>query len=221
VLRGRVAHLVRVAPPPTLEHADVILVSHAHYDHLDLRSLRRLPREARVVVPFGLGRTIRRFGFAVDEVEEGDVVELGPLRVQVTHAEHAPGRGLVARGVLPVGYVVDGSLTVYFAGDTDVFPGMASIAPALDVALLPVSGWGPRVPEGHLDPARAAASLRLLQPRVCIPIHWGTFRPFHRGRPYDVDAGAGERFRALAHDVAPLVEVRVLAPGERTIIQSG
>ena len=220
MLRGRVAHLARVhAPPADVEHVDAILVSHAHRDHLDLPSLRRLPRTARVVVPQGLGRRVTRLGFRdVVEVDEGDEVDVVGVRVQTTHAEHAPGRGAFARGALPVGYLLRGSLDVYFAGDTDLFPEMASLAPGLDLALLPVSGWGPRVPAGHLDADRAARALQLLAPRVCVPIHWGTFRPLYRPTPYDVDAGVAERFAARAHELAPAVEVRILAPGGHTIV---
>src|SRR5262249_62274960 len=72
-----------------------------------------------------------------------------------------------------LGFVLEG---VYFAGDTDLFDGMADIgAVGLDVALLPIWGWGPRLPRGHLDPERAAEATRLLAPRVVIPIHWGTY----------------------------------------------
>ena len=74
-----------------------------------------------------------------------------------------------------LGYVVSGSQQVYFAGDTDLFAGMSALAGALDVALLPVAGWGPKVDAGHLDPLRAAKSLPLLKPRIAVPIHWGTY----------------------------------------------
>src|SRR5262249_15506342 len=67
-----------------------------------------------------------------------------------------------------LGYVLRGSRSVYFAGDTDLFAGMAALAP-LDVALLPVAGWGKKLGPGHLDPQRAAAALALLRPRIAVP----------------------------------------------------
>ena len=70
--------------------------------------------------------------------------------------------------------------SVYFAGDTDVFPGMAELAP-VDVALLPIWGWGPTMGPGHMDPARAAEAAALLGARLAIPIHWGTYYPVHLG----------------------------------------
>ena len=73
-----------------------------------------------------------------------------------------------------------GGRSVYFAGDTDVFEEMADLAP-VDVALLPIWGWGPSMGPGHMDPARAAEAARLLDARVAIPIHWGTYFPIHLG----------------------------------------
>jgi L-ascorbate metabolism protein UlaG (beta-lactamase superfamily) len=115
--------------------------------------------------------------------------------------------------VLPsLGFVVSGSRTIYFAGDTDLFDGMDAIADSLDVALVPVAGWGPRLPPGHLDPARAAEAVRRLRPRVAVPIHWGTLKPVYRRTPYS--GGAPEEFAARVGEVAPEVEVRILRVGE-------
>jgi L-ascorbate metabolism protein UlaG (beta-lactamase superfamily) len=109
-----------------------------------------------------------------------------------------------------LGFVVD---RVYFAGDTDLFDGMAEIgARGLDVALLPIWGWGPRLPPGHLDPERAAQATRLLAPRVVIPIHWGTYRRAGMRRG-DLDRPAREFAGAVAR-AAPGVDVVVLRPGE-------
>jgi L-ascorbate metabolism protein UlaG (beta-lactamase superfamily) len=215
VLRERVAHLTRTvaAGHPRRLTPDLVLISHAHWDHLDRRSLRLVSRDAHVVVPRGLGRKVARIGFHdVVELVEGMEVELAGVEVEATHAEH---------GRRALGYLLRGSTTAYFAGDTDLFDGMASLEPELDLALLPVSGWGPRLPPGHLDPAGAARALQLLEPRVAVPIHWGTFRPFYKRTPYDTDAGAGARFAALARELAPDVDVRVLRPGERAVIRSG
>src|SRR5262249_60752921 len=92
-----------------------------------------------------------------------------------------------------LGDLIEPSTRVYFAGDTDLFGGMQELAPGLDVALLPVAGWGPRVGSGHLDPQRAAETLRLLRPRVAIPIHWGTYRRLGRApaAPAPPPAGRG------------------------------
>jgi L-ascorbate metabolism protein UlaG (beta-lactamase superfamily) len=116
----------------------------------------------------------------------------------------------------PVGYVVRGSRSAYFAGDTDLHHTMAHLRGSIDVALLPVWGWGRSVGPGHLDPGSAARAAALIAPAVAIPIHWGTFALplIARG---DLERPARE-FAALTNRHAPNVDVRVLAPGERTII---
>ena len=73
-----------------------------------------------------------------------------------------------------MGYLIRGSHQIYFAGDTDLFEGMATLAPDLEIALVPIWGWGPSLGPGHLDPRRAAEALRLLQPLLAVPIHWET-----------------------------------------------
>jgi L-ascorbate metabolism protein UlaG (beta-lactamase superfamily) len=75
------------------------------------------------------------------------------------------------------------------------------------VALLPVAGWGPKLGPGHLDPHRAAAALALLQPRVAVPIHWGTYRA---GRRHAGSAAPAEAFARAAAQLAPDVRVEIL-----------
>ena len=219
LLRTRVMHLRRLAalPPDRLE-PDAVLLSHVHWDHLDLRSLDLVARDAVVVVPKGAGRLVRKRGFTnVVELTEGEQIAVGATNVQATEAEHKVGgraRNAISEAL---GYVVAGSKTVYFAGDTDLFEGMASLAPRIDAALLPVAGWGPRLPPGHLDPLRAANALRMIQPRVAIPIHWGTYAPLTTRAPNGA-AAAPEEFRRQAAMLAPGVDVRILQVGESTVL---
>lgn len=218
LLRRRVAHLRRlvpVAPAPDLSSGGAVLISHAHHDHLDVPSLRRLPRAVPIAIPQGYGKLAVRAGFGdVREVVPGDRVELGGAQVLVTRARHDGRRWAIGHQRLALGYVVEGPPRIYFAGDTDLFDGMSDLAGGLDVALLPVAGWGTRLPEGHLDPEGAARALALLRPRIAIPIHWGTYAsPLARVR----DPGLPAReFARLAAVHAPQVEVRVLRPGEGT-----
>ncbi len=99
---------------------------------------------------------------------------------------------------------------------------MAELAP-LDLALLPVAGWGPRLPPGHLDARRAAEALRLLEPRVAVPIHWGTYSLDHRSgaRAKRLVREPAEEFRRLAAELAPAVDVHVLAGASRSISSDG
>ena len=213
VLRSRIFHLRRKSSvdPGALDGVDVILISHVHHDHLDLPSLDRLDRGAQVLVPAGAGSLLRRRGFrVVREVHAGQEVDLGAVRVRATHAEHAASRRLGTGRTQPVGYVISGTRTVYFAGDTDLFEAMDELG-RIDVALMPVAGWGPRLPAGHLDPARAAQALELIKPRVAVPIHWGTYAPWRPPRGQDAPA---QTFAEIASRITPAVDVRVLRPGQ-------
>ena len=154
VVRRHVLHLRRsgVAAPEALRDLQAVLISHAHWDHLDLRSLRKLPRDVRFVVPRDAGRLLRRKRFTdVVELGAGEASEIGEVAVTATYAEHDAGRGPLGPRSPALGYLITGSKRIYFAGDTDLFPEMASLAP-VDLALLPVAGWGPRLPAGHLTP---------------------------------------------------------------------
>jgi L-ascorbate metabolism protein UlaG (beta-lactamase superfamily) len=138
------------------------------------------------------------------------------LRVTATAAHHPARRWFRAPWVPSLGFVVEAAGTrVYFPGDTDIYPEMEALAP-LDVALMPVWGWGPTLGEGHLNPRSAAEALRLLQPRVAVPIHGGTFFPIGWGGGRLLDPP--HEFAAHAAQLAPEVDVRVLPPGGEVVL---
>jgi L-ascorbate metabolism protein UlaG (beta-lactamase superfamily) len=218
VLRERLLHLRRLhpAPDPALTSGtDAILVSHLHPDHLDRRSLRLLPREAQLFGPSGARRLLRLSGRAVTEMGAGEVAEVGPVRVRAVPAAHDPRRHPLARAGGAIGFVIEGSRSIYFAGDTELFEEMSQIGP-VDIALLPVWGWGPRAGRGHLNPEDALEALRRIRARLCVPIHWGTLLSVMMGarRPRWLTEPPRE-LRRLAELEAPDVEVRVLQPQQR------
>jgi L-ascorbate metabolism protein UlaG (beta-lactamase superfamily) len=220
LLRRRVGHLRRAVSldPRVTEGLAAILVSHGHHDHLDVPSLERLDRSVPVVAPRGLGRLLAKHFESVVEVEEGDQLSFGPLLLRVTQAEHDSRRHFGRVRANAVGYALVGSSNVYFAGDTGPFDEMEGLVPDLDVALLPIWGWGATLGRGiHLDPVSAANALRLLRPRIAVPIHWGTYLPLYLGLR-KAPAFLSEPAMAFAREaaaVAPEVDVRVLKPGER------
>ena len=194
---------------------DAILLSHLHHDHFDVPSLRMLSPAATVVVPRGgNGLVPSRFGM-IEEVEPGDTIVLGGVTVRAVRAEHGGSRLPFGPGAAAVGFLIEGTHRIYFAGDTAVFPGMAEFADGLDVAVLPVGGWGPTLRGGHMNPVQAGDSLRLLQPRVAIPVHWGTLWPMGLGRVWrDRFEQPARAFYEAARAAAPQVLVELLEPGD-------
>jgi L-ascorbate metabolism protein UlaG (beta-lactamase superfamily) len=218
LLRDRVFHLKRRGPkvaPSLYQDIDLVLISHLHWDHFDVPSLKLLSRDIQLVVPPGAASLLNRHGFRnIREIRPGEIFEVGDLIIQATYARHegrAYRRG--SSGVC-LGYLVRGSLVVYFPGDTDIFPEMVDLSDNLDVALLPVWGWGPNLGSGHMNPQRAAEALTLLRPRIAIPIHWGTFYPRWLGwlRPY-LMSQPPQVFHQEAARLMPEVEVQILPPG--------
>ena len=220
LLRNRVAHLRRASGVSARAQrgVDAVLISHGHYDHLDLPSLEKLGKKLPIVVPRGLGGLLRKKRFeSVLEIEAGENLAIGDVEIRAVRAEHDRSRGPFGASADPVGYIVSGSTSIYFAGDTDLFDEMADLGP-VDVALIPIWGWGPGLGGGHLDPGRAAQAVARIGPKVVIPIHWGTYFPIHlglAGRPGFVDLPPVE-FAAALKEHAPEVELRVLRVGEAT-----
>src|SRR5947199_338861 len=113
-------------------------------------------------------------GRILDGVRGPELTFLGHSTVRIELA----GRTRLTDGpaTRAMGHLLEaGGHSVYAAGDTDLFDGMADLGErGLGVALLPVWGWGPTLGPGHLDPLRAAQAVALLRPRVAVPVHWGT-----------------------------------------------
>jgi len=164
---------------------DVVLVSHNHYDHLDVGTLRALQRRdhPRIVTALGNGRFLARAGLGgAIELDWWQAVPLGELIVTCVPARHFSARGLSDRNRnLWSGFVVSApSGHVYFAGDTGWGAHFADIGARFDpirLALLPIGSYMPRwfMQPAHIDPAQAVAAHHALGARTSIPVHFGTF----------------------------------------------
>lgn len=218
VTRSRVMHLRRQTGESLPPRPDAVLLSHQHFDHLDLPSLRRFGPDVRIIAARGTRRLLTRKGFRrVEEVAVGDGVAIGPVMVTAVPAEHDGRRHPFAPHGEAVGFLVEGSRSVYFAGDTDLYEGLSDHVPGVDLALLPVWGWGHTLGPGHMDPERAARATGLIRPRLVVPIHWGTFFPagLARWRGHHLERPPRE-FAERVAGYSPETEVRVLEPGEST-----
>ncbi|WP_369211802.1 MBL fold metallo-hydrolase [Streptomyces flavofungini] len=223
----RLAHLRRrrgALPPPEAAVADVVLLSHLHADHLHVPSLARLAPGTRALLPRGAGRSVpglaRRLPqLRFTEVVPGDKVEVDGLVIRVVSALHDGRRLPVGPQLSPaLGYVLHGEARTYFAGDTGLFETMADEVGDVDVALLPVGGWGPCLGHGHLDAGRAAEALARLAPRSAVPVHYGTYWPIGMDavRPHEFHA-PGAEFERHAGRLAPKVTVHRLTHGESVL----
>lgn len=221
-LRDRLGPLRRRGASVDLDaigRVDAVLLSHAHPDHFDRGSLRRLEGEPLMIVPMGLGRVIERMGFRTREIAPGERAEVGGTGVVAVEARH--GRWPRHPAAATLGYLVEGVPSVYFAGDTSAFAGLGALAGRVDVALLPIGSWGPHRAPWHLGPRGAARLAHTIGARIVVPIHWGTLYPAGLARVWrrPLDAPAA-RFKSACADLAPATESRVLGLGETTTVDA-
>jgi L-ascorbate metabolism protein UlaG (beta-lactamase superfamily) len=148
------------------------------------------------------------------EVEPGDLVEFRGLQIRVLAADHDGRRhpGSAHRGPA-LGYLVEGSRRCWYPGDTGPDLGFGEVA-SVDVALVPVGGWGPTLGQGHLNPQQAAQAVRLIHPDHAVPVHWGTWWPIGLPeRPDLIDRPAVAFAEHVARE-APTTRVHLLDHGQ-------
>ncbi|MGW4275511.1 MBL fold metallo-hydrolase [Streptomyces seoulensis] len=175
-------------PLAALGPVDVVVVSHDHYDHLDMPTIKALAgTDTLFAVPLGVGAHLERWGVGADRLRELDwheATEVGGLTLTATPARHFCGRGLRnTQHTLWASWVVAGEEhRVYHSGDTGYFDGFADIGAAhgpFDATMIQIGAYSEFWPDIHMTPeegVRAHLDLQGGAPHgVLLPIHWGTF----------------------------------------------
>ncbi|MFD7611522.1 MBL fold metallo-hydrolase [Streptomyces sp. NPDC059828] len=228
-------------PLTALGPVDVVVISHDHYDHLDMPTIRALASTDSVfVAPLGVGAHLERWGVSetlLRELDWGESTEVAGLRLTATPARHFCGRGLRnQQHTLWASWAVLGPSghRVYHSGDTGYFPGFKEIGAEhgpFDATMIQIGAYSEYWPDIHMTPAegmRAHLDLQGGQPSgVMLPIHWATFNlaPHPWDEPGEgcvtaaAEAGArlalplpGQPFEPTAADVPAAPWWRAVAP---------
>ena len=201
--------------PETLPPIDAQLVSHGHYDHLDLPTLKAVG--APVITGLRLGRILRRRGLLATELGWWEQAQVRELSITFVPAQHWSRRGpFDANQTLWGGFIIQGrSATLYHSGDTAWFEGFADIGrrfPGIHAALLPIGAYDPGwfMEKQHMNPEQALKAFGELGADTFFAMHWGTFKL--TDEPLDEPPARLEIERARLG--LPRERVRVLAVGE-------
>ncbi|WP_271218192.1 MBL fold metallo-hydrolase [Streptosporangium carneum] len=171
-------------PLTALPVVDAVVISHDHYDHLDMATVRALTarQAAPFLVPLGIGAHLERWGVPRSRIVELDWEEetlVAGLRFVATAARHFSGRTLTRNTTLWGSWVVAGkNRRVFYAGDSGYFDGYAGIGSAhgpFDLTLMPVGAYSPSWPDIHMNPEEAVNAHLDLGGELLLPVHWASF----------------------------------------------
>ena len=188
----------------TVDKCDLMLITHAHFDHIgDALEIAR-KTNPKIITIAELGMWLGSKGIDGDSIvagNKGGTLEVDGIKVTLVHAEHSCGisdNGQILYGGEPCGLVIEfeNGYTIYFAGDTDVFGDMALIGQLskLDAAFLPIGDFY------TMGPERAAKAVELLGVKTVVPMHFATF-PILTGRPSQLQELVGKGVKVL--DIKP------------------
>ena len=186
---------------------DAVLVSHAHMDHCDLATLRRLPWRTRAVVQEGNRDLVRRFA-RVDELKWSEATEVNGARVEAIEVNHWGARKLTDKHRGYGGFLVEKrGRALVFGGDTaytEAFARLRRRAPRVTLAILPIGAYDPYV-YVHANPEQSWRMAREMGARYILPMHHSTFRlsrePADEPRRRILAAAGAERWRVALTEI--------------------
>ena len=196
---------------------DLVLITHAHFDHLNRKSLRQIAANQPIVVPAGVGDLVHGLGFEkVYEINWWERLRFPGAAITFVPAKHWGARKVTDHHRGYGGYVIDmGGRTIYHAGDSGYFPGFREIGKKFrpEVALLPIGAYhGPKFGENHMTPEQALRAFGDLRSKFLVPMHFGTYRlsyePLHE---------PPQRLMEEATRAGRLSDVRFLIEGMPTL----
>jgi L-ascorbate metabolism protein UlaG (beta-lactamase superfamily) len=210
----------------------VAVVSHPHFDHLHLPSLRKLSPEVRIVAPVGTARALARAAPAisrrVEEVAPGEAVDVDGVVIRAVRAAHDDRRSPLSHyRAPPLGFIIEAGsenpMRVWFAGDTRLFTEMSDFRP-VDVAVIPIGGWGPPSARPTLGPTQAAEAAGRVGAKDAVPVHFGTFWPLglryiNRLNFRQRFVEAGPRFAAALATCCPTSTAHLLKIGNTATVR--
>ncbi|HEY6827388.1 MAG TPA: MBL fold metallo-hydrolase [Gemmatimonadaceae bacterium] len=225
--------LPRVSAPgialADLPKLDALLLTHAHADHLSFDSLERLPRDIPLIAPPAVAKWLRRLGFdSALPLAPADSMRLSTVTLHAAAATHKGNRYGFDRWRSAANmYLLDGSTTTFFAGDTALVEDTHHLVERtlwqrgreLDLALLPIGyapWWKPGFRRGHLTHEDALELFERLRASVFVPYHWGTFRHVTATAH---DAINRLKARLASHHLSDAV--KILEPGETLEVSAG
>ena len=176
VRRRKPALIPELVPKP-----DIILISHAHYDHLDLKTLKQMDKSIPIFLPAKTKAVVEPLNFeSIVEVSHFETVKFNGIEITALPVQHNKGRSLIYPNTETNSYFIKiGDKSLYFGGDTGYFDKFKEYGKIfnIDYAFLPIGGFEPRIllKKVHMNPEEAVKSFKDLNAKKLIPIHFDTF----------------------------------------------
>lgn len=215
-------YILKRRRPPGVPFQDLpplsfILISHGHLDHMDLNTLNLFPRDLPVVLPEGLQRYLQGLGFRdIRPLSWRERTRIGSFGILALPAKHFPGRSLCETQSIPQSYLIQGTRTVFFAGDSGLTPDFREIGAnfSIDLAFLPIGSYRPApFRTAHMSPEDALQAMEMLGAKRMVPIHWGAFR-----LSLEAIEEPARKFRHLLRERRINPTAVLLEPGEKVLI---